>query len=172
MLLMFYVNFKAWYHASLVPFFGSCELCVFWPFFGFPFLSPLWWFRPSIFYWVFVVFLMQVSNKEDDSLTIGIAHFFHHYGYTWCFCVNSFKTWWWRGIHFFSILFLFSFYVLHFQVWNDVLNDFYVQCVGWTSICTILHNQRCLWSFMPSLFIVVQVSNKVNLIAIDVAWIF
>jgi hypothetical protein len=23
---------------------------VFWPFFGLPFLSPLWWFRPSIFY--------------------------------------------------------------------------------------------------------------------------
>jgi hypothetical protein len=29
-------------------------LYVFWPFFGLPFLSPLWWFRPSIFYWIFV----------------------------------------------------------------------------------------------------------------------
>ncbi len=92
MLLMFYVNFKAWYHASLVPFFGSCELCVFWPFFGFPFLSPLWWFRPSIFYWVFVVFLMQLSNKEDDSLTIGIAQFFHHYWCTLMFLCELFQN--------------------------------------------------------------------------------
>ncbi len=38
---------------SSLPFFGSCRLCVFWPFFGLPFLSPLRWFWPSIIYWIF-----------------------------------------------------------------------------------------------------------------------
>jgi len=39
----------------LSPFFlGSCRMYVFWLFFGLPFLSPLQWFRPSIFYWIFV----------------------------------------------------------------------------------------------------------------------
>jgi len=33
-----------------LPFFCSYRLFVFWPFFGLPFLSPPWWFWPSIFY--------------------------------------------------------------------------------------------------------------------------
>jgi hypothetical protein len=81
------------YFQSLVSCkFGSCRLCVFWPFFGLPFLSPLWWFQPLIFYWIFVVFFMKISNKEDDSLTIGIAQIFHHYGCTLMFLCELFPN--------------------------------------------------------------------------------
>jgi hypothetical protein len=47
---------------KLSLFFGSYGLCVFWPFFGLPFLSPLWWFWPSFFIrflWMF----FSLNNK-------------------------------------------------------------------------------------------------------------
>jgi hypothetical protein len=89
-------------------------------------------------------FSCKFLTRKMIHWQLALHKFFITMGVHWCFCANSFKTWQWRGVHFlFSILFLFSFYVLHFQVWNDVGNDFYVECARWTSICTILHNQRC-----------------------------
>jgi len=46
------------YHERLVfsLFLGLMGLCIFWPFFGLPLLCPLRWFRPLIFYWIFVSF--------------------------------------------------------------------------------------------------------------------
>ncbi len=46
------------YHERLVLslFLGLMGLCIFWPFFGLPFLCPVRQFRPLIFYWIFVSF--------------------------------------------------------------------------------------------------------------------
>jgi len=40
---------------NFLPFLGSYKLSIFWLFFW-PslFVSPVWWFQPSIFYWTFV----------------------------------------------------------------------------------------------------------------------
>ncbi len=47
-------SFLPWERLAL-PLLRPYGLCVFWPFFGLPFLSPVGWFRPSIFYWNFLL---------------------------------------------------------------------------------------------------------------------
>jgi hypothetical protein len=53
------------YLSPFFSFFGFYKVCIFWPFFGLFFLSPWWWFWPSIFYWIFVtlfVFDLMLIN--------------------------------------------------------------------------------------------------------------
>jgi len=54
---------------NFLPFFGSCGLFIFWPFFGLPFLSPMSWFWPSIFYWIPLFILDLVFVKQVISST-------------------------------------------------------------------------------------------------------
>jgi hypothetical protein len=53
--------------SSFFPFFGRFELYVCWPFFGLPFLSPLGWFWPLIFYWIFVSIQFHSLDLEPIS---------------------------------------------------------------------------------------------------------
>ncbi len=57
---------------NLLPFFGPFQLCVFWPSFDLPFLSPLGWFWALIFYWIFVffkvVFLFYLNNFHSQKV--------------------------------------------------------------------------------------------------------
>ncbi len=72
-------------------------VCVFWPFFGLPFLSPLWWFWfwPLIFYWIFVICLFTwdiVSSKLANSLQPTSSYKLPNPPHKCIFCTG------WRGI--------------------------------------------------------------------------
>jgi len=60
---------------NFLPFFGPFRLCIFWPFFGLPFLSPLGWFWPSIFFIGFFISFHFISSTISNEIT----RFHHNY---------------------------------------------------------------------------------------------
>ncbi len=58
------VEIASYHERDSLPIFGPFGLCVFWPFFGLPFLSPLGWFWPLFFYWLPFIMMLFTSSSH------------------------------------------------------------------------------------------------------------